>query len=386
MQPYYHQAQDILKVRGWDYPISEITNGDRQELFEGSESFETRVLHRSPPVRFGFDFREELKNSPKISVYLNASVVGIDLTRDGNIVERVRVQSLTPEKTYTVEGKRFVLAAGGIENPRLLLVSSNVASSGIGNEHDIVGRFFMEHIEIDDIAKIFFSNRLRSHHLYQVFHQPKLNHAVEAVVAPTQQTMEKHKLANGAFFFSHSTDHRPGFRNSLVRCVRRLEHAGEKGGEIDVTGGYFGHLDMRFEQRPNPSSRVTLSSDKDELGLPRVHLQWQLLQDDLLAAERSVSALAHEIGRRTLGRMRLQLDEKSRWKDFRVLGGAHHIGTTRMSESAKTGVVDSNCRVHSVENLYVAGSSVFPTAGFANPTLTIVALALRLADHLKELL
>jgi choline dehydrogenase-like flavoprotein len=146
----------------------------------------------------------------------------------------------------------------------------------------------------------------------------------------------------------------------------------------------------RAEQAPNPASRVMLSEERDAFGLPRIALDWQLLDVDKRSLKVTMEALDRELRRLSLGRV-----EPSAWLDEpetpwvadplvsnHPVGGYHHMGTTRMATSPRRGVVDADCRVHGLGNLYVAGSSVFPTGGWANPTLTILALALRLGDHL----
>ncbi|NQV20884.1 MAG: hypothetical protein HQ511_05645 [Rhodospirillales bacterium] len=145
-------------------------------------------------------------------------------------------------------------------------------------------------------------------------------------------------------------------------------------------------LRTRSEQAPNPDSRVTLAEEKDALGINRIQLDWRLTEIDKRTVRTLVRSIGAEFGRLNYGRVRvpdwLAIDDDA-WSP-ELIGGNHHMGTTRMSENPKQGVVDKNCRVHSVGNLYVAGSSVFTTSGYANPTLTIVALAVRLADHLKQ--
>jgi choline dehydrogenase-like flavoprotein len=126
-----------------------------------------------------------------------------------------------------------------------------------------------------------------------------------------------------------------------------------------------------------------LASDVDALGVRRVDLQWTLGPLDFKTVTRVPHLLAVVVGQAGIGRVKIAYatDEAGR----PVIGGVwHHMGTTRMHEDPSYGVVDVNCRVHSVANLYIAGSSVFPTSGHSAPTLTIVALALRLADHLKS--
>jgi choline dehydrogenase-like flavoprotein len=141
----------------------------------------------------------------------------------------------------------------------------------------------------------------------------------------------------------------------------------------------------RQEQSPNPDSRITLSNEKDALGMPRAKLNWQLTELDKRSMRTFYQVLGREMGRTGTGRVQIRdwlLAGDKEWPSF-VSGGWHHMGTTRMSADPKRGVVDPNCRVHGLANLYIGGASVYPTAGAVNPTLTLVALSLRLADHLK---
>ena len=143
-------------------------------------------------------------------------------------------------------------------------------------------------------------------------------------------------------------------------------------------------LDLNMEQIPNRNSRVMLSSEKDFFDQNRIKLDWQVTRDDQFAALKAVEILAAECGKYNIGRVFMPDSIKDGEVDFGI--SSHHIGTTRMADSARTGVVNSDCKVHDIDNLFVSSSSVFPTSGWANPTLTITALALRLADHLKKVL
>jgi choline dehydrogenase-like flavoprotein len=141
-------------------------------------------------------------------------------------------------------------------------------------------------------------------------------------------------------------------------------------------------LGCACEQVPNPDSRVSLSSQRDALGLPQIKLDWRLTEQDRRSLVTHMHSLALEFGALGMGRMVLYVEDDGIWPAH-VDGGSHHMGTTRMHDDPRHGVVDRNSKVHAIDNLYVAGSSVFPTCGSANPTLTIVALTLRLADHLR---
>jgi choline dehydrogenase-like flavoprotein len=144
-----------------------------------------------------------------------------------------------------------------------------------------------------------------------------------------------------------------------------------------------------MEQAPNPLSRVFLATERDELGVPRAGLHWALTPLERKSIRVLHQLVGKELGMVGVGRVQLmpwlREGDDAPWPSF-TSGGWHHMGTTRMSHNPAEGVVDPNCRVHGLANLYVAGASCFPTGGAVNPTLTLVALTLRLADHLKQVL
>jgi choline dehydrogenase-like flavoprotein len=143
-------------------------------------------------------------------------------------------------------------------------------------------------------------------------------------------------------------------------------------------------LDFHSEQMPNLDSRIRLTDQRDRLGMPRLHLDWRYTPLDVRTVRDSLRVIAEEFARTNVGRLSFEDDEVERAIRREGAYGGHHIGTTRMSDSPSQGVVDRNCRVHGLDNLYIASSSVFPTSSQANPTLTIVALALRLASHVRQ--
>jgi choline dehydrogenase-like flavoprotein len=142
-------------------------------------------------------------------------------------------------------------------------------------------------------------------------------------------------------------------------------------------------MSTRLDPAPNADSRVTLASERDAFGVPRARLDWRLSDIDRHSAERALEALGQEVGRTGIGRLQIRFEPNAPWPED-LEGGYHHMGTTRMSADPRKGVVDADCRVHGLDNLYIAGSSVFTTGGSATPTMTLIALALRLADHLRE--
>lgn len=177
-----------------------------------------------------------------------------------------------------------------------------------------------------------------------------------------------------------------------------IDDLGKIFGSVDEVGSDVAHrlwegrfpltmdVSVELEQAPNPESRVKLSSAQDAMGLNQVLLDWKFTKLEKRSALAFIKTIGKEFGRLGLGRVMIRdwlLEDNDEWGED-LHGSFHHLGTTRMTDDPKRGVVDRNCRVHGVYNLYIAGGSVFATAGATNPTLTIVALSLRLADHLKK--
>jgi choline dehydrogenase-like flavoprotein len=282
----------------------------------------------------------------------------------------VRVATLAGGR-FSVRAGVFVLAAGGIENARLLLASDGVMRDGVGNAHDLVGRFFMEHLYVDDAARIAVPPRFAARYATSQRVGPQL---VRCALSLSDRTQRDEELSAATFVVTGPPA--PARWAGRLRATARRAVASLRS---TVT------LPVKHvqEQVPNRDSRVVLSRERDRLGSRRADLDWRVSPVDKRVAARSYTILDRAL--RTAGTGRIvdsRLDDGPDWPvDLR--GARHHMGTTRMHTDPKRGVVDGNGRVHGVANLYVTGSSVFPTSGSANPTLTIVALALRLADHLK---
>jgi choline dehydrogenase-like flavoprotein len=140
-------------------------------------------------------------------------------------------------------------------------------------------------------------------------------------------------------------------------------------------------LRVQGEPTPDPDSRVRLSQRRDRLGMPMARVRWKVSDDDFRSIHDSAMIVDQELESRHLGRVMWTADPGG---TTLIEGNHHHLGTTRMHRDPRHGVVDADCRVHSMQNLFVAGSSVFPSYGASNPTLTIVAMAIKLADHLSQ--
>jgi len=383
-----------------------------------------RIAHES--LELGeYDYSEEMWEKLRLApIDFDPDEIAHLFWRFDSKKERFNAQDVRHLLTKTLGGretrfraKHFVLACGAIENARLLLLSDDVEANGIGNSGDQVGRYFMEHphgriahIETDDPARFWAQYRKRF---------PKAGPPVAPALVTPEALQRSKGILNSAATFKIQRNPELGlgigskvYMNlkhdlNATKTNRRLWHIYRR-----LLGWLQKHLSLallrtvaktkrmelylmaRAEQAPNPDSRVKLSTEVDALGCRRGDLDWQLTELD----KRSVLELARAMGREfeRLGLGKLQVmswleDGTAAWPvDPTVgnhpIGGYHHMGTTRMSNSSATGVVDKNCTVHGYANLHIAGSSVFTTGGWANPTLTILALSHRLADHLDGLL
>jgi hypothetical protein len=402
LEPYYRQAIPIVRIgpyvfdeKAWSLfemnPPPFLPEKIKHHFWQGSTG----------PVRFGEAYGEELKNSENITVLLNANVTSLHTDKHGQAVTHLNVATLQG-RIGRIKAKRFVLACGAIENPRLLLLSNQTNSKGLGNEHDLVGRFFMEHpntrcgivVGADEGSLLnIFQKRF--------FEGISFRHAMEI----SEEVQEQEQCLAVAASFDPEEEMYPGVEaaRQLARSLSDLEvpqnitgHIRTIMSDLDQIADYSlcrlkGHTRcstqiqfyVRMEQAPNPNSRVTLSSKRDALGLNRVNLDWRLTDMERQTARTMMTSLGSEFGRLKYGRVQLA-DWLEKGQDPEWKGSYHQMGTTRMADDPKMGVVNKDCRVHGISNLYVAGSSVFPTSGFVTPTFTIVALALRLAKHLKE--
>ena len=382
---YYRRAAELVQFQPFDEHWGDLTS-HAESLIPPDGALIGRIFRYSPPTRFGKTYRQELIESDTIDVLLHANVMRLDVNEAGTAVERVRVATLN-KRRLSVTAKVFVLATGGVENARLLLVSNDVHKSGIGNGSDRVGRFFMEHPE-RTMAHVVITSRA-------VAEDVRFLRRRRAMLCLSEQTQRAHQLLNANIEFGPETQlpesEAGGFPLALRPAIQRIDRIGleEPVGAEPAGPPAYTRLRVRAESSPNFESRVALEDrDTDALGMRRVRLEFRMGTLESRTFVRTMEIVARELGARQGGRMMLTVDEGA--VDVPVGGalwrgtgaGQHHMGTTRMSDRPTEGVVDRHCQVHGVSNLYVAGSSVFPTGGMANPTFTIVALALRMAEHI----
>lgn len=365
----------------------------------GSSAFDSMV---AAPFRHGERqhlqrLAADLATTPQPLLVTSATVVGFDMDPGGLVTA---VTAVGPGGgSFRVEAQVFVLAAGGIDNARLLL-ASRPALYAMDGAAASVGRNFMEHLHyvagylipespaaFAEIGRLFGDPMHPSCWLAandDVVLDRGLLRVGIAAVPVHEQSLDPAVPAAGEL--ARIAPYGPyGWRSRLtqaaraVRGIRQVFNAGMARLRHQPRTIYA--LPVMTEQPPNPESRVVLGSGSDRLGMALPELQWRVANDEFVAARRTVELLAGDVERAGLGRV-TSLWDQGMQRPTVVTGGWHHMGTTAMSTSSEMGVVDRNCRVYGINNLYVAGSSVFPTSGYANPTLTLVALAARLGQHL----
>lgn len=380
MQPYYDRACDLLEIDRFplerpnaaDPNLQPLALDPKDGFFPAPRVF-ARISGRAD--RPAFDrFRTQFAEAPNIDVYLYANVIRI--RRDRNTITGLDIACLDG-KRHTAKAARYVLATGGIENVRLLLASDN-----LGNRHDLVGRFFQGHLTYSNDSdaqregSAFAASRAEPLDLYA----PAQRIAPHCVIGAGLTAQKRMKTGNFT-----ATLFRANFSNADAKVAADTQTISKASAELDkgqARTNLLGFFAMT-EHFPNPDSRITLDPDQeDALGMPRVRLDWVHGRKDYADLEKTIDGLANALGASGEGRLcwSLRRDELLASSN----ASRHHMGTTRMHDDPKKGVVDANGRLHEADNLYVAGSSVFPTSGIVNPTLTILALTMRLADHLQS--
>jgi choline dehydrogenase-like flavoprotein len=410
LDPYYERAQEVCGLGPYHYDLEDWRSGAQSHrIGNGDERLVDTVIQINNR-RFGTKFFSVICDAANIKLLLHANAIDIETALSGREVTNLHVATLEGNH-FKVAARIYILATGGIENARLLLASRRNHRNGVGNNNDLVGRFFNEHLHAV-AAKIEPNEVFAQNHFYR-------NHKVDGVLlfgtlTLNERTLRQERLLNFSATFHNPDDPydifinkqtTPAFR-SLARLARSIQLRkwpdmfGRNSATLfsspanTVNLVYSRYVKprrrqlvvcCRTEQVPNPVSRVVLGNELDALGVPKVKLDWRISDVDIASIQTGARILTEALQKAGIGRIYPLIDGSSNsdWVS-KISDGPHQMGTTRMHCDPKLGVVDENCRIHGISNLYVAGTSVFPTVGWANPTLTVVALALRLADHLKQ--
>ncbi len=402
--PFYVRAQELCELGAYRYEVADWPSLAEATLALDPAKLEHKMWQFSPPTHFGPAYKEQMRRAANLKVMLNATVTQIVTDPTASHVTAVKVEDLHGRHA-TVRASQFVIACGGIETPRLLLSSNKIHSSGVGNRYDLVGRYFMEHPHPDAGGMLLTSDpeSMRAYGFREI-----AGERIATAFGPSPAAQERHRILNSSIALNGPLSHAPSegwdslikisrardagkwpenLGSHVARVLRDLGDVLREGYHHNDEGPIKGYqLIARTEVVPNPDNRITLSHDRDALNSNRAQLDWNVSTLDRTTVATTMILLAEELGRLNVARVRvndLLLQDDTRWSEGLSWFG-HHMGGTRMHANPRRGVVDAECRVHGVSNLFVASSSVFPTSGFANPTLTIIALALRLADHLKS--
>jgi choline dehydrogenase-like flavoprotein len=367
LQPHLDEALAIL--------ATSRTTGANRELVGSERNLRTlRMDFSVPPVNLGERYRAQLAREPNIVLVLNTAVTGAAFDAGTGTVASLTGRSATGRAEHSFRARLFVLAMGAIENVRTLLIWNGAYGDRIGNQGGMLGRYYMQH-------------------LHQVLGQfVLLDDALPGALGPsaaapvffasTQQFLENAKSGAIRLYTSQidCADVLDDFRRIAGAACSRVR----EGGQVLVT----------CEQTPSPGSRILLTAERDDLGRPRVQLDWTILPADVRTMQAAAMEFGRYLVRSGLGRMRIEprvmqgRNPLQGWTALPSASGAagHQMGGARMSHTAADGVVDRDCRVWGTQNLYVAGAAVFRTGSQATPTTTIVQLALRLAVELNRVL
>jgi choline dehydrogenase-like flavoprotein len=402
--PYYRRAQELCQLGDYRYEVADWPGLAATTLDLNPAKLSHRLWQLSPPTRFGEIYRRELTDARNVSLLLHATATEIVSGGNAEAVTEIRIANLDGRRGR-VRAQVYVAACGGIETPRLMLLSRGVEAAGLANRHDLVGRYFMEHPH-PDAGGVLLSIDTRRFAPY--VERTSDDERVVLAFGPSADAQRRLRILNSSIAVGGPLQLGPTEAwDSLTKLARAVEQGHWPASAATHVRNVLGNLDAllreshrrrtqqpvrgysfiaRTEAAPDPANRVLLSAERDALGQQRTRLQWRPGSAERITVAKTMLLVAAEFGRLDVGRIRLNkllLEDDARWSENLSWFG-HHMGTTRMSETPRTGVVDADCRVHGLANLYIAGSSVFPTSGYANPTLTILALSLRLADHLKS--
>ncbi len=427
--PFYPAANALAEAGRFAYNATDALGADALPLIRGfaSARVSTEGLERfSCPTNFGQRYARRLALAPRLQVLLGANCTGLRLSDDGRSLSHVTVASLQGRR-LSVHARATVLAAGGLETARLLLASRDVAPAGVGNQHDVVGRYYMCHLagNVGQLEVRGATSDVR--HGYEISPDGIYCRRRLAVV-PAEQARLGLANAVARLHFARITDpaHGSGVLSALylARHFISYEYAkrlsGPSAGRGDglrhalnvlkgplETSRFAAHwltrrtlaarkfpsvilqnrsnrfsLELHGEQRPLAHSRVSLSDRRDALGMPQLRVDWRYSPDDIDSLRRTLGVMAEEF--EASGAARLFINQATLEEDLLRFGayGGHHIGTARMGCDPRVSVVNADGQVHGVNHLFVTGSAVFPTSSQANPTLTLTALALRLGAAL----
>jgi choline dehydrogenase-like flavoprotein len=400
---HYDRALEILEIGPHRYDVRYWNDhGGLGPVLVDDDVVES-VVYQLSPTYFGSRYRPEMEQAADVRVALHANLVGIVPAETGRTVERLELATMTGRSVTAVAG-RYVIATGGIETPRLLLASAR-DRGGIGNDRDLVGRGFCEHGQ-NTLGIAVVSRTVEELRAYgrttlpsPVGRGPEGEITVQAALVLSDDTVRREEIlgVEAQLYMLPVDDPRPAtVSGPSLGDAGQLLRTFDGAAPSTMVG-----FSVTAEQAPHPESRVTLTDEADELGMPRAALNWVVSDDDRRSILRGLEIFGARLGAAGAGRLqvtpgslqpsgepgvlaRFAIDPSaSDPAGFHLAHSNHHCCTVPMSADPSGGVCDPDLRVWGFEDLYLAGSGVFPTAGVTSPTINIVALSVRLAQHLR---
>ena len=358
LDPYIKATDAILELE----PLKpdEPVNQNLREIF----------FQFSPPVRFGQKYRKHISDSSTIGLLTYSPVT--EVVPANGCVDHLLVHT-REGSSQKVTLPYYCLCAGGIENSRLLLWSNLKHNAGAVPYPETLGKYWMEHPIFGAGDAVIFNR----------FSMSTDSHWGMKYFAPTSTYLHTHNMGNFGLRLLSGGPIKALIKDGL--CV-----APELFGKLLEKAGRNLHcattLRIAWEQLPVSSNRIELDTEKDKTGMPRTKLFWKKQPEDRHTVETAIQTFGTYLATTDQGRMKVVewIVEGRDYPADEELAGFHHMGGTRMAATPAHGIVDRNCKVFGVDNLYIGGSSVFPTGGHTNPTYSIVQLALRLGDHLAQ--
>jgi len=375
IEPYFAHAQALVEAGAPVYDgLKDKVDG---QIALGDGGVYTSYFQFSKtrgdvtPTAFGERYSADLRRIANLQLMEHANVTGLRLAHDAKSLDHLDIATLSGNK-FTVKPKYAVAAAGGIETARLMLASNDVMKTGVGNANDLVGRFFADHaIPRNTATLVLFDGKIAPYYKTTI---DAAGVHFRATFSPTESFKRERQLLGSLTTVENHVELDALGKAAVAETASALG--------VDASNARAFALGCGLEMAPDPERRFTLTNERDALGMPRLQLHMTIADSDFARYRETMKELGRQLLAVKTGMIRLDRKTRSEWLAVMDWGN-HHMGTTRMHDDPKQGVVDANSKVHGIANLYVAGSSVFPTYGSSNPTMNLLALTLRLADRLK---
>jgi choline dehydrogenase-like flavoprotein len=442
LDPYYARVHASCGIGHYDYSADYWARGRFRPIpFNGDKVYNS-VFTFGPTKKFTKEFPAEITSSSNVTLYYHATVVELLCSVDGGAVTTAVVRMFDGKEIY-FKAKQFIITSNALQTPRLLLNSTKTHPNGIGNQHDNVGRYFMDHnlvpcglfypkdpsiinelgfydmqgvdgttvlgrislnpevmekFQLRNLAVMLFPTTWNQHDLdamrsVNVFRL--MPHQIYTIRFPIELAKHIFDLLREPITLARHLRNVVRGRKRLVRAIYERARFGipiflglGRGGWSRISNNQrkYDHLEILaiVEQSPNPNNRVTVTTEKDALGCPKAKLHYICAKEDIESVKRAQQLVGEALVETGLGHYQ---PPEIPAEVMKTATGLHHmLGTTRMSDDPKNGVVDRDCRVHGMRNLFIAGSAVFSTGSYANPTLTNLALSVRVSDKVISLL